>query len=128
MTFDYKWLIKRVDSGYGKQLQDYFKDILDSDDIRPRFYIQQEGYTLPWHTDNGTLCSINIVCNEDTSPINFRDEDIFYKVALLNTQVEHSVSTTTKERWLFRLSIFDKKFEAVRDRLIKKKSLLECIK
>lgn len=128
MTFDYKWLIKRVDSGYGKELQDYFKKILDLEDIRPRFYIQQPGYSLPWHTDNGTLCSINIVCNDDSNPISFRDEEIFYKIALLNTQVEHSVTTTTNERWLFRLSIFDKSYEEVKNSLIGNRHLLECMK
>ena len=117
--FDYKWLIKRVDGGYGQELSDKFSSLLDVTDIRPRFMIQRSGYSLGFHKDAGTACSINFVCNNDPGPINFRDGPEYYEVALLNTQVDHAVLETKEDRWLFKLSIFDKTYDEVKSILMK---------
>lgn len=116
--FDYKWLIKKVDSGYGKELANYFSEITDAQKVKPRFMIQMSGYSLGFHKDTGTACSINFVCNSDPDPINFRHGKEYYKCALLNTQEDHAVLETTQDRFLFKISIFDKSYEEVRDNLI----------
>ena len=89
------WLIKHVkeDSSYA---WDIAKDFMSLTGMRckPRFYDQREGFTLPFHTDRGTKCSINIVLSDDPDPILFRDATVIYEVGLLNTEVEHSVIST----------------------------------
>jgi hypothetical protein len=55
-----EWLIKRVSTGYGKVVSDHFEKILNVE-VKPRFYIQEKGFTLPFHQDRGTQCCINFV-------------------------------------------------------------------
>ena len=111
------WLIKHVkeDSSYA---WDIAKDFMSLTGMRckPRFYDQREGFTLPFHTDRGTKCSINIVLSDDPDPILFRDGTVIYEVGLLNTEVEHSV-ISTKQRYLYKLSFFDNTFDEVKDKL-----------
>lgn len=111
------WLIKRIDSGFGLVVSNFFKDLLSSSDCRPRFYIQQPKVTIPFHTDRNTLCSINILLTDKTAPIFFRDGPVYYTTALLNTTVEHAVFNTSETRILYKISVFDKTFEEVKEKL-----------
>lgn len=88
---------------------------------KPRFYTLSPGTMLPEHVDNNTQCSINIllVDNDDVAPVNIEGVDYFYSACLLNTQKVHSVKNNTKERILFKLSIFDLTFDETKF-LIKK--------
>ena len=116
------WLIKRTQSGYGQYLTDRFAELIDSKDCRSRYYIQSAGYNIGFHKDRGALCSLNILLIGWEDPITFRDFKYNYKIALLNTQQEHAVLSTTTERRLFKISVFDKSFEEVRDVLSSKLS------
>lgn len=103
------WLTKNINSGYAKEISDNFADFL-STKIKPRFYYQKAGYSLPFHKDRGTMCSINFVLSEARDMISFKDYDIFYRIAILDTQVEHAVLNPESDRLLFKLSITDLKF------------------
>lgn len=81
----------------------------------PRFYFQDPDSFLDWHTDINTLCSVNMVLSKDPAPISFRDGDMFYHQALLNTTIPHAVKNGKSERILLKISIFDQTFEEVAD-------------
>ena len=100
-VFD-NWFIKRIDSGYGKELSDYFESIIKCE-IKPRFYIQNPGWSLGFHQDRGTQCAINIVLSGEEDKISFRDEELSYKVALINVQKEHAVFEPINKRYLFKM-------------------------
>lgn len=118
-VFD-NWFIKRVDSGYGKEISDVFQEIIGCE-VRPRFYIQNPGWSLGFHQDRGTQCAINVVLQGEEDKITFREhgleESISYKVALLNVQNEHAVFSPKTKRYLFKMSIFEKSFDEVRKKL-----------
>lgn len=116
------WLIRKVTSGYAMSLCKNFADMIESTDCRPRFYILEPGHSIVFHKDRGTLCSLNIILSGSDDPISFRDFNISYKMALLNTQKEHAVISPSSQRILFKLSIFDKTFDEVRD-ILSSKSL-----
>jgi hypothetical protein len=109
------WLIKHVkkDNSYGWKICEHFTKITGMK-CKPRFYDQKKGFTLPFHKDRGTKCSINIVLSDDPDPILFRDQKVLYKIGLLNTEAEHSV-IATKQRLLYKLSFFDNSFLEVRE-------------
>jgi hypothetical protein len=107
------WLIKRVDNGYAQEMTNYFQELFDLEDCRPRFYIQKPGFSLGFHKDRGTTCSFNFLLSDKPDVINFRDFDCSYKIGLLNTQAEHAVLNVTSERVLFKISVFDKTFEEI---------------
>ncbi len=86
--------------------------------IKPRYYIQEVGSTIPWHVDRGTKCAINVVLSTDRDPIEFRDRSYHYSTALIDTTKEHRVSAVTEPRVLFKMSIFDKSFGDCRDAYI----------
>lgn len=109
------WLIKRIDSGYGSIISNFFKNYFQLKDCRPRFYIQEVGVSIPFHKDRGTQCSFNFVLTDDPDPITFRDETLIYTTALLNTSVDHAVLNPKKKRILFKLSIFDKSFDEIKN-------------
>ena len=109
------------DCPYGLELAKYFADLVGEDNW-PRFYYQKKGFKLRLHTDRGTLCSINFVLTEDPDPIYFEnDEQVYYKVGLLNTSELHGV-ITTEDRYLFKISFPDTSFEKVQDVLSSKLS------
>jgi|TARA_R110000772_G_C12958202_1_gene403052 hypothetical protein len=109
------WTIKRITEGYGKELSQTFSEILECN-IKPRFYIQKKGYTLPLHTDRGTLCSINFVLSDSkNTAVSFEDGEVIYSQALLNTTIMHGVINPQHDRHLFKMSIFDKTFGEVRE-------------
>jgi len=114
------WFIKRIDSGYGKKISDMFAETFDCE-VRPRFYIQNPGYSLGFHRDRGTQCAINIVLQGEDDKITFREngveESISYKVALLNVQKEHAVFEPRNKRYLFKMSIFDKSYQEIKENL-----------
>lgn len=114
-VFD-QWFIKRIDSGYGKEISNYFEKIFDCE-VRPRFYIQEPGWSLGFHKDRGTQCAINIVLQGNKDKISFREAEYEYKVALLNLQEEHAVLNPKEKRYLFKLSIFDKTYEEIKPHL-----------
>ncbi len=111
-----KWLIKRDVTGYGAVLTDTFKSLLDVD-IKPRFYIQEKGFTLPYHRDRGTTCAINFVLSSIADPITFRQGfntfHFKYKTAIVDVTQEHMVTAMTSDRYLFKMSIFDKSYEEI---------------
>jgi hypothetical protein len=84
---------------------------------KPRFYFQDPGSFLDWHTDINTLCSINMVLSDDPAPISFRSGEVFYRQALLNTTVPHAVQNGPNPRILFKISIFDQTYEEVASRI-----------
>jgi hypothetical protein len=114
-TFLNFWKIKKVNSGYAQEIADYFLKLTNSKDIRPRFYIQEIGSSIDWHTDRNTLCSINFVLSGNEDPISFTYGTEFYNIALLNTQKEHAVLNIKSERLLFKLSIFDICYDNVKN-------------
>ena len=105
---------------YALEITKRFQRILGYD-CKPRFYCQKQGFTIPYHTDSGTLCSINFVLSGASDPIKLKAGGIetteYYTVALLDTQVCHSIKASTEDRYLFKLSIFDKSYEEVKDLL-----------
>jgi len=109
------WQIKRITTGYGYTLSESFKNFFELQDARPRFYIQHPNVTIPFHTDRNTLCSFNILLTENTEPITFRDSTVSYRVGLLNTTVEHAIINSKHIRILYKISIFDKSFEEIKN-------------
>ena len=107
-----KWFIKKINNGYAKQISDEFALKLNTPN-KPRFLYQKAGFTIPFHQDRGTLCSINFILNDTQDKISFKDEDVFYKTALLNTQIEHAVINPMNDRIMLKLSIFDKTYNEV---------------
>ena len=81
--------------------------------INVSYYRLLANETLPWHTDTGTRCSINFILNGDASPVSYRSGDYTYKQALIQTDIEHSVSNGNEDRVLYKISIFDMDFEDV---------------
>ena len=110
-----RWLIKRDVTGYARVLTRDFEEILETH-IRPRFYIQERGFTLPFHRDRGTTCAINFVLSDTSDPIEFRDRSYAYKTAIIDVTREHRVTATTEDRVLFKMSIFDLSFDEVVER------------
>lgn len=78
---------------------------------KPRFYWLAPHAKLPIHIDNGTQCSINFVLSPNAAPVTYGDNNYFYKQALINTSIPHSVSNGPEERILFKISIFDNSYE-----------------
>lgn len=109
------WQIKKITHGYGLQIAEKFKIQFALKDCRPRFYIQEPHSVIPFHVDRGTLCSLNILLSENLAPITFRTGDVYYKSALLNTQELHAVRTGSERRLLYKISVFDKTYQELRD-------------
>ena len=109
-----EWLIKRGATGYSQVITDEFTRVLNVP-VKPRFYIQEKGFTLPFHRDRGTQCCINFVLSTSRDPIVFRKNyntfQFQYEKALLNVQEEHMVEASHEDRYLFKLSIFDISYE-----------------
>lgn len=104
------WLIlKAVKSDYIQKIIEFFEI-----PASPRFYILEPNTTLPEHVDLNTQCSINFVLGDDNpAPVLFGQEKYFYKNAVLNTTLPHSVINDSRERILLKLSIFDLTYEQV---------------
>ena len=111
------WFIKKIKKGYGLEISDLFKEYFQLKDCRPRFYIQEPGVNINFHIDRGTLCSFNFLLSDTPDPITFRSGEVFYTCALLNTTVEHAVLSTKSKRILYKISVFDKTFEEIKNTL-----------
>lgn len=111
------WFIKKIGKGYGLEISNFFKKYFQLKDCRPRFYIQEPGVNINFHIDRGTLCSFNFLLSDTPDPITFRSGEVFYTTALLNTSVEHAVLATKNKRILYKISVFDKTFEEVKNTL-----------
>jgi hypothetical protein len=109
------WLIKRISDGYGAEISDFLKDYFQLTDCRPRFYIQEPGVTIPFHRDRGTKCSFNFLLSDNLDPISFIDRTVTYKTALVNTSIDHAVINPKHKRILFKVSVFDKSFEEIKN-------------
>ena len=97
-----------------KRLKNYIEEKINSNDVRPRFYRQEQNTEIPPHVDINTKCAINIVLSDNYGPIKFTGNDpIFYKCAVLDTTKEHSVPPFAEERILLKFSIFDVSYEDV---------------
>lgn len=111
-----KWRVKRDVTGYGRMITEEFEKRLDVS-IKPRFYIQEEGFTLPYHRDRNTTCAINFILSTPRDPITFRQSyntfHFKYKTAIVDVTQEHMVTASKEDRYLFKLSIFDKSYEEI---------------
>jgi hypothetical protein len=107
------WFIKHCEHGYAIDITNEFKNMFEIKECKPRFYIQEAGFSLGFHKDRNTLCSFNFILSDDPDPINFRGYSVNYTQGLLNTQVDHAVLSTKNKRILFKISVFDKSFEEI---------------
>lgn len=84
----------------------------------PRFYKQAANMEVPLHVDIGGQCAVNILLKGDNAPITFEDwGDIHYDCALIDIMQKHGVPAHPNERWLFRITIFDRSYEEMRNDL-----------
>ena len=121
-----QWQQKFKVSKYAQSISDSWKKILQVENV-PRFYIQEEGFTIPWHQDRGTKVAINFVLSGSKAPIEFREGSVEYTVAMIDVQKEHRVTASDGKRILFKLSIFDIDYNIACERYdkYKKNRLLE---
>jgi len=117
------WDQKHIEDGDALTYSNIIKEVLELKDVRPRFYVQHKGMTIPMHKDRGTECSFNFIL-EGTSPIRFEDKEETYTKAILNTQVMHGVYDTIDHRILYKISIFDEPYDEVVKRYEKSKERL----
>ena len=97
------------------RLKKMIETLIDSDNVKPRYYIQEKNSSVPFHRDMNTECAINIVLSNRAGPILFEDiGEVVYRCALLNTTKRHSVPKFKTERLLLKYSIFDRTYEEVR--------------
>lgn len=114
---EYKhWLISRCQDSY---LDKICQDL--NIQAKPRFYWLEPNTIIPYHTDNNTKCSVNIILTNDRAPVTFNDVDYYYECALLNTAIRHSVVNGNQERILLKFSIFNETFEEVANKINFKK-------
>lgn len=109
------WQVLYINFDYAEKLNKFFNV-----NGRPRFYNLKAGVDLPFHTDNGTKCSLNFLLQDkDPAPVTYKSAEYYYKSALLNVTKEHGVFNTKKDRLLFKLSIFDEDFNSVKNKIQK---------
>lgn len=97
------------------RLKGMIETLIESEDVRPRYYVQAKDSSVPFHSDMNTECAINIVLSNRAGPIIFEDiGEVVYRCALLNTTKRHGVPKFKTERLLLKFSIFDKTYEEVR--------------
>ena len=98
--------------GYFEHLYHGFSKMLDAH-VVPNFIKQDANTHVPMHRDSGTICSINILLDEDSGPITFEDiGDIYYRIAFVNVGGKrHMVKPFPKERILLKYSVKDKSYE-----------------
>ena len=103
-----------------KRITEYFEKIIDTKDIRPRYYKLEANTSVPEHIDHNTKCGINIILNHSAGPVEFVGIGQFeYRVALLNTSKLHKVPPHADERILLKLSIMDVDFVTAKTRIMK---------
>jgi hypothetical protein len=103
----------------GHYTSHYIEKIIKDFDVigKPRFYWLNPYAKIPEHIDNGTLCSINIILTDSAAPIVINNKEYKYNLALLNTQVPHSVNNNEIERIMLKISIFNETFDNLASRI-----------
>lgn len=107
-----EWQIVKYNSPFIQKIMDDF-----GIQGKPRFYFQEPFFKLPVHIDHNTTCSINFVLSDNAAPVDFNGRQYYYKQALLNTAIPHSVQNGPEERILLKISIFDVSFEELAKRI-----------
>ena len=101
-----------------KRVTDIFADIIQTKDIRPRYYKLESNTSVPEHIDHNTKCGVNIILNDSAGPVEFVGVGLFdYRVALLNTSRLHRVPAYPQERILLKLSIMDVDYDTAKKRI-----------
>lgn len=77
---------------------------------RPRVLFLEAGYDLPTHSHGRDRqrnhLTVNYICSEEASPINFTEYgSVNYNFALINTVEEHSVPKSNTDRYLIGVPI-----------------------
>ena len=87
--------------------------------LKPVYIVQRKNTELPYHRDSKVMpCAINILLDDESAPITFRDfGDIKYKAALVNISKYHKVKSNPSDRHLLKICIYDKSFETCRELL-----------
>lgn len=82
--------------------------------LRASYYLQEAGHEVPWHKDDGPLCSINLLIKGE-APIRFEEEDIYYTCMLFDSTKMHMVPASDTDRLILKISVLDKTYEDIRD-------------
>jgi len=106
-------IVNDIEISYANILCEFFNI-----DAMPKFYILQANTQLPPHTDQDTTCSINFLLSDGAAPVRFTDNEYHYRTALLNTTRKHSVDKYPKDRILFKLSVKEEGFDAVKQKIL----------
>lgn len=106
------WKISRYSSNYIDKIISDFEI-----DGRPRFYWLEPHTVIPEHTDNGTQCSINFILSDNPAPITINNNEYYYKQALLDTTIPHSVSNGSELRLMLKISIFNETYRSLSKRI-----------
>ena len=80
--------------------------------LRASYYLQEAGHEVPWHKDDGPLCSLNLKLKGD-APIRFEDEDIYYNCILFDSTVRHMVPATDTDRLILKISVLDRTYKEI---------------
>ena len=104
------------------RLHEMFKEVLEIEDMGPRFMTQKEGTDVKYHVDRETKCAINFLVRGDQTPISFKNiGSFYYDTALIDSSFLHAVpSQTGGDRVLFKLRINDMSYKEAKERLIAK--------
>ena len=102
------------------RLHEIFKDILNVDNLEPRFLTQKQGTNAHYHVDGETKCAINFLVRGGQTPISFKDVgEFYYDVALINANHLHAVPVQKDiDRVLFKLRINQMTFNEAKEKLI----------
>lgn len=113
------WKISRLNSfAYADEIMDDLGLLDFVSDYRSRFYLLEANALLTTHVDVGTKCSLNFILCDNPAPVTFEDtENFYYQNCLFNTSIPHSVINGPEDRILFKISIFDKTFDEVKQRI-----------
>ena len=123
------WRLSRLEQwDYADQIMSDLglKDYVE--DYRPRFYTLDADSYLMTHVDLGTKCSLNFIVQGEESPATFEGVleerpdpksrfSYLYKSALFNTTLPHGVVNDGQDRILFKISIMDKDYEDIREKI-----------
>ena len=104
------------------RLHEVFKEVLEIEDMGPRFMTQKEGTDVKYHVDRETKCAINFLVRGVQTPISFKNiGSFYYDTALIDSSSLHAVpSQTGGDRVLFKLRINDMTYNEAKEKLIAK--------
>ena len=103
-------------------MHEIFKDILEVDNLEPRFLTQKQDTKVHYHVDGDLGGAINILVRGGQTPISFKNVgEFYYDVALINANHLHAVPKQIGEdRVLFKLRINQMTFNEAKEKLIEK--------